>query len=74
MSCNLLRILNFFYENYWPRLTSSSKCRGSVSHGDIKFWFSGNANCLSVFDDSVVLVLKGLKNRLVKKDYLLSIT
>ena len=43
-SFNLLRILNFFYENYWPRLTSSSKCKGSVSHGDIKFWFSGNAN------------------------------
>ena len=44
VSCNLLRILNFFYENYWPRLTSSSKCRGSISHGNIKLWFSGNAN------------------------------
>ena len=43
-SFNLLRILNVFYQNYWPRLTSSSKCRGSVSHGDIMFWFSGNAN------------------------------
>ena len=43
-SFNLLRILNFFYENYWSRLNSSSKCSGSVSHGDIKFWFSGNAN------------------------------
>ena len=43
-SFNLLRILIFFYENYWPRLTSSSKSRGSVSHGDIKFRFSGNAN------------------------------
>ena len=42
-SFNLLRILFFFYENYWPRLISSSKCRGSVSHGDMKFWFSGNA-------------------------------
>ena len=42
MSFNLLRILNFFYENYWPRLNSSNKCRESVSHGDIKFWFSGN--------------------------------
>ena len=41
---NLLHILIFFYENYWLRLTSSSKCRGSVSYGDIKFWFSGNAN------------------------------
>ena len=43
-SLNLLRIINFFYENYWPHLNSSSKCRGSVSHGDIKFWFSGNVN------------------------------
>ena len=43
-SSNLLRMLNFFYENYWSRLTSSSKCRGSVTHGDIKCWFSGNAN------------------------------
>ena len=43
-SFNLLRILIFFYENYWPRLTSSSKCRGSVSHGNIKFLFSGNAS------------------------------
>ena len=34
----------FFYENYWPRLAWSSKCRGSISHGDIKFWFSGNAS------------------------------
>ena len=34
----------FSYENYWPCLTWSSKCRGSVSHGDIKFWFSGSAN------------------------------
>ena len=42
-SCNLLCILNFFYQNYWARLTSSSKCRASVSQGDIKFWFSGNA-------------------------------
>ena len=42
--CNLLRILNFFHKNYWPRLTSSSKCRGSINHGEIKFWFSGNAN------------------------------
>ena len=33
-----------FYENYWPCITWSSKCRGSVSHGDIKFWFSGSAN------------------------------
>ena len=51
-SFNLLPILNFFYENYWPPLTWSSKCRGSVSHGDIKFWFSGNAytgrHCLSL--------------------------
>ena len=37
MSFNLLRTLNFFYENYWPHLTSNSKCRGSVSHGDIRF-------------------------------------
>ena len=31
----------FFYENYWPCLALSSKCRGSISHGDIKvlvFW------------------------------------
>ena len=41
-SFNLLCILNFFYENYWPRLTWSSKCRGSVSYDDIKFWFSGS--------------------------------
>ena len=33
-----------FHENYWPRLTSVTKCRGSISHGDIKFWFSGNFN------------------------------
>ena len=39
-----LCILNFFYENYWSRLPSSSKCRRSVHHGNIKFWFSGNAN------------------------------
>ena len=38
-SFNLLRILNFFYKNHWPHLTSSSKCRGSI-----KFWFFGNAN------------------------------
>ena len=44
MSFNLLRILNFFYENCWSRLPSSSKCRRSVHHGNIKFWFSGNAN------------------------------
>ena len=43
-SFKLLRILNFLYENYCPYLTSRSKCRGSVSHGDIKFWVSGNAN------------------------------
>ena len=42
-SFNLLCILIFFYKIYWPYLTSSSKCRGSLSHGDIKFWFSGNA-------------------------------
>ena len=36
--------LNFFYENYWPHLTSSSKCSGGMSHSEIKFWFSGNAN------------------------------
>ena len=36
--------INFFYENYWPHLTSSSKSRGSVGHSDLKFWFSGNAN------------------------------
>ena len=32
------------YESYWPRLTSSNECRESVRHGDIKFWFSGNAH------------------------------
>ena len=39
----LLHIFNFFFENFRPRLTSSSKFRGSVSHDDLKFWFSGNA-------------------------------
>ena len=34
----------FFYENYWPCLTWSSKCRGRVSHGNINFWFSGSAS------------------------------
>ena len=43
-SFNLLRILNFFYKNYWSRLPSSSKCRRSVRHGDIKFWFSRNTS------------------------------
>ena len=43
-SFNLWRILNFFLRKYWPRLAWSSKCRWSVSHGDIKFWFSGSAN------------------------------
>ena len=43
-SFNLLRILNLFYKNYWPCLPSSSKCRWSVHHGDIKFWFSRDAN------------------------------
>ena len=33
-----------FYENYWPRLTWSSKCRGGMSHDNIKFWFSRSAN------------------------------
>ena len=42
-SFNLLRILNFFYENYWSRLPESSKCRRSIRHGDIRFWFSRNA-------------------------------
>ena len=41
---NLWGILNFFHENYWIHLTSSSKWRGSVTHGDVKFWFSRNAN------------------------------
>ena len=44
MSFNLLRTLNFFYENYWSRLTSSSKCGGSASHGNIKFRLFGNTN------------------------------
>ena len=39
----LLHIFNFFFENFRPRLTSGSKLRGSVSHDDLKFWFSGNA-------------------------------
>ena len=43
-SFNLLHILFFFYENYWPCLTWSSKCRGRVSHGNINFWFSGSAS------------------------------
>ena len=43
-SFNLLCILNFFYGNYWSHLPSSRKCRQSVHHGDIKFWFSRNAN------------------------------
>ena len=28
--------LNFFYKNCWPHLPSSSKCRRSICHGDIK--------------------------------------
>ena len=43
-SFNLLCILNFFYKNYWSCLPSSSKCRGSMHHSDIRFWFSGNAS------------------------------
>ena len=43
-SFNLLHILNFFNENYWSHWPSSSKCRQSICHGDIKFWFSRNAN------------------------------
>ena len=57
-SFNLLRIPNFLYENYWPCLTSSCKCRGSVSHGDIKFWFSGNANTDIVCYCNFIYVIK----------------
>ena len=43
MSFNLWHILNFFYKNYWSCLSSSSKCRQNICHGNIKFWFSRNA-------------------------------
>ena len=43
-SFHVLRIPNFLYKNYWFSLTSSSECRGSARLGDIKVWFSGNAN------------------------------
>ena len=36
-SFNLLHILIFFLENYWPCITSSSKCWGRVSHGGFGF-------------------------------------
>ena len=42
MSLIYYALFNFFYEKYWPRLTSCSKCRGSVRHGDIRFIFSEN--------------------------------
>lgn len=38
---NLFCIFNFFYETYRFGLTQNSKCRGSMGHGDLKFWFSG---------------------------------
>ena len=45
-SFNLFHTLNFFYKNYWSCPTWSSKCRGSISHGNSMFWFSGSANTL----------------------------
>ena len=43
-SFNLLRLLNFFLRKLLALLNLNSKCRGRASHGDTKFWFSGNAN------------------------------
>ena len=36
--------INFFLRKLLASLNKRSKCWGSVSHGYIKFWFSGNAN------------------------------
>ena len=64
-SLNLLCILIFFYENCWSRLTWGSKCRGGVSHGNIKFWFSGNANTVR---HCLLLQFQQIESKCIKSD------
>ena len=44
MSFNLLSRLFFFLRKLLALLNLKQYCRGSVSHGDIRFWFSGSVN------------------------------